>query len=65
MKDKDFLCKCIHECLKKHNGSASILEIAKYLDKNHIKDFKDRGNLYYSWQYDFRWAATHLRKKML
>jgi len=63
MTNKDFLLNCVYEALKENNGSASILDVSKNIYKKHKKELKLRGNLYFTWQYDFRWAATKLRKK--
>ncbi len=63
MQSRNDLCDWLIEALKAHNGSASIVEICKYVWNHHEQDLKSAGDLFYSWQYDIRWAATQLRKK--
>ncbi|MFB3916805.1 MAG: hypothetical protein ACE14M_08750 [Terriglobales bacterium] len=51
------------EALAASGGSASIVEVCKYIWANHEADLKDYGDLFYTWQYDVRWAANRLRRK--
>ncbi|MCQ2005428.1 hypothetical protein [Rhizobium sp. NRK18] len=51
------------EALKASNGSASILYVAQHIWKNHENDLKGSGDLFFTWQYDMRWAATTLRRQ--
>jgi hypothetical protein len=53
----------IIEALQQKNGSASILEICKYVWQRHQGDLYNQGSLFYTWQYDIRWAATELRQE--
>ena len=39
------------------------MDVAKIIWKNHKIDLENSGDLFYSWQYDYRWAATYLREK--
>lgn len=51
------------EALKSKNGKGStIVEVCKYIWQNYEKDLRSSGDLFYTWQYDVRWAATELRK---
>ena len=52
------------EALMSNGGRPLILNVAKYIWEHHRKDLKG-SDLFYSWQYDMRWAATELRKKDL
>lgn len=52
----------IIEALKANNGRATLLEICKYVWANHEDDLKHSDDLFYTWQYDIRWAATSLRE---
>lgn len=52
------------EALKANSGEGSILYVAQHIWKHHEKDLHGH-DLFYSWQYDMRWAATELRKKGL
>lgn len=63
MKTRNDLLDWLIVALKAQNGSASIIDICKYVWSNHEDDLKNAGDLFYSWQYDIRWAATQLRSK--
>ena len=61
--NKIILTKWVEEALSKNKGRGNVIEIAKIIWKYHEKDLKTSGDLFYTWQYDYRWAATHLRQK--
>ena len=50
------------DALKAHDGSATIVEVCRHIWKNHKDELLASGDLFYTWQYDVRWAATELRK---
>ena len=51
----------IIEALRALNGSAPIPRICEWIWANHESDLRNAGDLFYTWQYDVRWAATRLR----
>lgn len=53
------------DALRAQGGRASIVEVCKHIWRNHEDDLRSSGDLFYSWQYDIRWAATFLRKEGL
>ena len=53
----------IVEALNRYKGRASIVQVCKYVWRAHEKELRDSGDLFFTWQYDIRWAATRLRKK--
>jgi hypothetical protein len=57
----DFL-KPVEDAVRSHGGSASLVEVARYIWENHESDLRKSGNLFYRWQYEVRWAATRLRR---
>ncbi|MEK3751362.1 hypothetical protein NYE25_24540 [Paenibacillus sp. FSL E2-8871] len=57
------LSNFIIECIKQNNGRASVLEVSKYIWTNYEKELRQSGDLFYTWQYVYRWQATELRKK--
>jgi hypothetical protein len=63
MATKKDLQNWITEALIANRGSATLLEICKYVWANHEKDLRQSGDLFFTWQYDIRWAATSLREK--
>lgn len=52
----------IVDALKASNGTENYIEIAKIIWKTHESDLRTSGNLFYTWQYDMRWAANRLRR---
>ena len=51
------------EALKANKDSASIVEVCKYVWDNYENQLRRSGDLFFTWQYDIRWAATQLRKE--
>lgn len=58
---RDDLAAWVHEALRDHGGEASVLDVAKHIWAEHENDLKASGSLFYTWQYDMRWAAKRLR----
>lgn len=63
MLSKKDLGRFIVECLEQKNGRASLIEVSKYIWANYEQELRESGELFYTWQYDYRWQATELRKK--
>ena len=63
--DRSDLRQWLMEALKALGGRAAIPEVCKYVWTHHEGDLRKSGNLFFSWQYDIRWAATELRKRGL
>lgn len=61
MANKSDLQNWVLEALAAHGGSASLLAVSKHVWENHEKELRASGDLFYTWQYDLRWAATKLR----
>ncbi|WP_210416820.1 hypothetical protein [Microcella pacifica] len=49
------------EALRALGGSATVLEVTKQVWQVHEADLRHSGDLFYTWQYDIRWAAQYLR----
>jgi hypothetical protein len=60
---KGDLVDWVVQALKTAGGSGSVLFVAKHIWDNHEKELRASGNLFYTWQYDTRWAATELRRR--
>ncbi len=67
MNKRDDLQDWVFEALTDLNGRGRIVDVAKHIRKHHENDLKSSGDMFYTWQYDMRWAATKLResKKIL
>ncbi|RXJ69358.1 hypothetical protein CRV08_04970 [Halarcobacter ebronensis] len=62
MATKNDLQDWVFNALKALDGKGTIVQVAKHIWENHSDDLKSSGDLFYTWQYDIRWAATELRK---
>ncbi len=49
--------------LQNHGGRANILQVSKYIWKNHEGELRNDDETFYKWQYIIRWAAKVLREK--
>ena len=61
--NKHDLQNIIVNILKNNNNKGDIIYISKCIWKDYSESLKISGDIFYTWQYDFRWAATELRKK--
>lgn len=52
----------LYNAINAMGGKANIIDVCKYVWAHHEKDLKKSGDLFYTWQYDIRWAAVELRK---
>lgn len=50
------------EAHKASGGEARVVDVCKHVWKQHHKELEDSGDLFFTWQYDIRWAAMKLRK---
>lgn len=53
------------KALRSNNNRGTIVEVSKYVWNNYKHDLEKSGDLFYTWQYDIRWAATELRKNKI
>ena len=53
----------VHQALAELGGQGSQLDVAKVVWRHHEHELRESGDLFYTWQYDIRWAATRLRKR--
>ena len=51
----------VRNALEHHGGQASVLDVARHIWTEHESELRASGSLFYSWQYDMRWAAKRLR----
>ncbi len=52
----------LYSTIKLMGGKATIIDVCKYIWEKYESNLRNSGDLFYSWQYDIRWAATNLRK---
>jgi hypothetical protein len=56
------LVPLVEKAIRSHGGSASVVQVAQHIWQHHEKDLRASGDLFFTWQYDMRWAALKLRK---
>lgn len=61
--EREILMDWLIEALEENEGSATIVEVCETIWQNHERDLRARGDLFYTWQYDVRWAAQQLRDR--
>ena len=61
MVKKSDLDDWVHDALSELGGHGTIVDVCKHIWKHHERELRDSGELFYTWQYDMRWAADHLR----
>lgn len=54
---RDWVVEALHEL----GGSGSVVEVAQVIWRRHELDLRNSGDVFYTWQYDMRWAAQSLR----
>ena len=62
MASREDLVDWVHKALKDLGGKGTIVDICKHIWKNHERELRDSGDLFFTWQYDMRWAGDHLRR---
>jgi hypothetical protein len=62
MASKYDLAEWLVEALKANGGKGTIVTLCKQIWKNHENELRASGDLFYTWQYDVRWAANELRR---
>ena len=65
MAKRDDLQDWVIAALKANGGSASIVKAAEHISQHHERELRSSGDLFYTWQYDMRWACTRLRERKL
>ena len=61
MATKNALTRWIIEALQSYEGSASLIQVCEFVWRKSESQLRDSGDLYFTWQYDIRWAAHSLR----
>ena len=61
MSGRDILMPWIIDALRSKGGQATITDVARHIWKHHESELAADEELFYSWQYEMRWAAGKLR----
>ncbi len=59
---RDDLVAAVAGALQKLGGRGTIVDVAREIWRAKEGQLKGSGDLFYTWQYDMRWAATRLRQ---
>jgi len=52
----------VFEAVSESGGKSTIANVAKAIWTKHEGELRRSGDLFYTWQYDMRWAAQELRR---
>ena len=63
MATKQSLKTWIVEALEEAGGTSHHVRIAEHIWCHHKDELEQSGDLFYTWQYDLRWAGQNLRKE--
>ena len=58
---KSDLMGWVVEALTGLGGSGHVVDVCREIWRAHEADLRDSGDLFFTWQYDVRWAAQKLR----
>ena len=61
MAAKRVLREWVLDALRANGGSAGPVDVCRHIWSHHEEDLRDSGDLFFTWQYDVRWAAQTLR----
>ena len=53
------------EALRTLGGSGTVVDVSQQVWLRHEADLRASGALFYTWQYDIRWAAHRLRRRRM
>jgi hypothetical protein len=62
VKKRDVFKIWVVEALRRAGGRGTQLSVAKHIWMSHEQELRDMDDVFFTWQCDFRWAATSLRK---
>lgn len=58
---KSDLPELVLDAIKGIGGSGTVVEVSREMWRRHEAELRASGDLFYTWQYDIRWAAQKLR----
>lgn len=61
MLSKQDLPRLVVESLRRLDGSGTVLDVCKDVWDTNQAELRASGYIFYTWQYDIRWAAQKLR----
>ena len=61
MATRENLVDWVYKAVEDNNGQTSLVNVARHIWRNHEEDLRKSGDLFFTWQYEMRWAAQKLR----
>jgi hypothetical protein len=61
MASREDLTDWVYDAVNANGGKATLIEVAKFIWLNHEVELRNSGDLFFTWQYEMRWAAQRLR----
>jgi hypothetical protein len=61
MAGKQDLQEWVMEAIESLGGGGTVVEVSREVWCRHQDDLQQAGDLFFTWQYDIRWAAQVLR----
>lgn len=55
----------VQEALRGLGGSGTIVQVARQIWTERETELRSSGDLFFTWQYDMRWAANVLRRRKI
>ena len=59
--NREDLIQLVMDALESLGGKGSIVQICQYIWQKKEHELRESGDLFYTWQYDMRWAGQKLR----
>lgn len=63
MADKHSLKLWIVDALRELGGEGTVVEVCREVWSRHASELEASGDIFFTWQYDIRWAAQDLRDR--
>lgn len=51
----------VEQAVRDQGGAATVVEVCRHIWEKHEEELRTSGDLFFTWQYDVRWAAQSLR----
>ena len=61
--DREFMLIWVEDALRSLGGKGRVIDVSKEIWRQHSKDLTEEKDIFFTWQYDMRWAAYNLRKQ--
>jgi hypothetical protein len=60
---KQDMALLVCDALESRGGKGTIVEVATFIWENYKDELEASGEIFYTWQYDMRWARHRLSEK--